>query len=128
MPKIQSSTAPQVSTSTASVNAGTNISALKAVYVDETTGQLFYADSATPSNAPFTIGISIVSATTGNPCPVRTFGMMYDPAFSFVSGAVFVGATGGLTQTNPVSGFSQKVGFAMNANTIFVKVESPIIL
>ena len=117
-----------VGTTTIIANAGASISALKAVYISEADGRVYYADSATPANAPYTVGVTITSNTVGNPVNVRTFGLMTDAGFSFSPGPVFVGSNGALTQTNPSSGMSQIIGFAAGATSLLVKVGAATIL
>lgn len=87
---------------------------------------IVYADCSTSSPA---IGISRAATTSGTNCEVQTGGKMVVPGAGWTPGGIIYASTNGtLTQTEPTSGFSQKLGVAHDAETIIIEISKPIIL
>lgn len=87
------------------------------------------AESTDVSHASNVLGVTVGAVTSGQPGQVQTYGEMSDPSFSFTPTAtLFFDSTGLITETPPTSGFSQRIGFAVNATTIFIDIGEAILL
>lgn len=107
--------------------AATNISIHKAVIPDGT-GGVVYADQSILSQTGKTMGISLNSALTGADVDVIVSGEVDEPTWNWTPGEVYLGVSGGLTQTPPTSGILQVVGVALTATRLSVGIQLPIIL
>jgi hypothetical protein len=88
-------------------------------------GVLIYADSSDPS-VDFA-GVSVGACASGRACTYRQIGPIEDSSWSFTPGdSVFVGTLGILTHTRPISGYSQRIGYATSATSILLLVEPSI--
>lgn len=79
------------------------------------------------------VGIAYMAALVDDPLDIIIRGKIVDPAFSWTPDqAVYLGQNGGLTQVIPsvVGGFaySQRVGVAIGATTLWVAIDPPILL
>lgn len=73
------------------------------------------------------LGISTNAGNIGEPVTVRIAGRFQSNALALTPALlVFLAASGTLTQTPPASGFSQVVGYATDANTLILNIQSPI--
>ena len=83
-----------------------------------------YADSS--ANKP-AIGITTGASVSGVDCNLQSGGKMAVSGMSWTPDSpIFLGVNGLLTQTEPVSGFSQLLGYAHNAETILIEIGQPI--
>ena len=106
--------------------AGDTLSGHRAVYSDGVVVR--YASADNLSSAERCVGITTQSAVTGSTVLVRRSGLLVEPTWSWAPGPVFLGLTGALTQVPPTSGVSLQVGVALDATTLDVRVDTPIIL
>lgn len=91
-------------------------------------GKAIYCDNLTPAHAGKFLGVAQNAALVGDIVHVQTIGLLQDSAFSFTpTGLVYCGANGVLTQTPPAAGFSNVIGYALLADTLFI-FEKSIIL
>lgn len=91
--------------------------------------QVEYADSANPDHGDDTLGITSGAASVGAVIEVLTGGPLAFNGWAWTPGEpVFLGSNGLLTQSSPAAGFTQVIGFAQDATTIFIGVEPPIYL
>ena len=101
------------------VEAATPLSALKVVTHD---GR--YADHTDPT----TIAIAGITVTAGLTVQVQTYGELTDAQWAWTPNLpLFVGTDGTLTQTEPATGYFLRVGEAISATSIMVRIEPPII-
>ena len=101
------------------ITGASPMSALKVVTHD---GR--YADHTDPT----TIGVAGITVTAGNPAQVQTYGLLTDALWTWTPNLpVFVGVGGAITQTEPMAGDYMRIGEAVDATTIMVRIEPPII-
>lgn len=75
------------------------------------------------------IGFTTMDVMINSTTRVLVNGMITNPAWSLVTGAIYFAApNGGITTTVPTTGISQMVGIAVNATTLFVDIKQPNIL
>lgn len=107
--------------------AGENLGGQRLVVLRN--GQLFYADTTDTADLGLVIGMTVAAATTGQDTQVQFLGDLTEPSWSWTVGSpVYFNASGVPTQTQPVSGFSQIVGFASAATKIYIQLREPIAL
>ncbi len=110
-----------------STDASGALSAHKFVIV--TSSGLAYANKDTLSQQDKILGMTITSAAAaGDPVDVVTSGKVNDPSLSFIPGAVYLDTAGGYTQVRPTSGMWVVVGMAIDANTLDVNIQLPVVL
>jgi len=108
--------------------AGEAIGAYKVVKL-ETDGLLYLADKDTLGDIDKIIGISTSSGGISANIQTLEKGFKINSLLnSFVSGAVFLGNTGNLTQTVPTSGFCEKLGFIPQAGEVYIQLTEGLIL
>lgn len=108
--------------------AGEAISALKIVRLNNAS-TAFIADPTTTFEEAKVIGIARGSAILGGLIDVQTFGILEDAFFTFPANTpLFMDATGSITDTAPVSGYSVQIGHGLGAGSIFINVDEPISL
>lgn len=112
------------STEIIEVEAGENLSALKAVYLKN--GLARYLDYKDADNIDFMLGITITSAQVGKKVKVKRYGLINDSFFNFNSGKVWLGLNGGLTQTAPDDGFDLLIGTAVSFDSFILNIQDPI--
>lgn len=107
--------------------AGETISALKAVYLtDSTTCKLA---NNTDDIQGTVIGISLTAGNLGDTIKILSFGIIDDPFFTYtINDPVFLGTNGNLITTQPSSGVLTEVGYGLGAGSFYVKPNSPKIL
>lgn len=98
--------------------AGEALSGHRAVYFNAS-GQVFLA-SAAGVNASAAAGITVGSAAQGATVSVVLFGPVVEPSWAWVPGAVWLGASGLLTQVAPTVGTLVRIGTALSATSISV--------
>lgn len=106
---------------------GEPISGHKAICV-KADGLVYYAD-ADDEETSGVIGISRAAAGTGEYVPIRTVGELQHSGWSWVVGEpVYVGLTGGLTQSVTGAEYVIIVGIATVEDTINIEVQQPIFI
>lgn len=106
--------------------AGEALGGHRAVVLDAA-GAAFYADRTTPGHFGRLAGITTGAAILGSPVALARTSTVTEPSWAWTpNAAVFLGLTGLLTQTAPVTGFLQVVGMALSATTLFVNPREPI--
>lgn len=81
------------------------------------------ADSSASAEAGRVLGISVNGVASGASLQVRRSGLMTDGAWSWTPGAkLYFDDAGAITETEPVAGYSQIVGYALTATTIRVTI------
>ena len=97
------------------------VSAPRVVYTGASGPAL--ADKDTLSQQDKILGVTITSAAgSGEEVTVVTEGKIDDPSFSFTPGAIWLGASGVLTQTKPTTGLLVQIGVAISATLINVNI------
>ncbi|MEO5363964.1 MAG: hypothetical protein H7838_10130 [Magnetococcus sp. DMHC-8] len=92
-------------------------------------GRVVHADHGTASHAGQVYGMTLTSALTGGPVPVRSFGVLEDSnwRWDLSSGlSLFLSTNGILTQTAPASGFVCRVGYLVSPTRIFIDIQPSI--
>lgn len=109
-------------------NAGATIAQWEAVYLGSG-GTWLLADADGSSTQPAR-GLAVAAYTSGNAAVVLDNGVARNDAWAWtVGGDIYLSTTaGGLTQTAPVVGFVQKLGYALSADTMRVAIGSSEIL
>lgn len=104
--------------------AGAVLSGHRLVSYDAT-ARMVYADSTTAENV---IGLSLNAATVNDAVTIAlSESEITQAGWSFTPGsALFLGANGNISQTAPTSGFSVRIGEAITANRIFLRIEPPM--
>jgi hypothetical protein len=106
--------------------AGTNLSALRAVTFNNN-GEAVYASNNTIANAQV-VGITIISASIGQPVTIAAAGLFADNSWSWTKGPVFLGTNGMLTQTAPTNGaVLVYVARALTPTTIQIDIDTTIL-
>lgn len=91
-------------------------------------GRVAYPDRAVTADASRFLGILVTSASAADdPVTVRRRGAITEAGWSWTPGPVWVGDTGLLTQAVPSTGWVLQVGTAINATTIDIEPEPPIL-
>lgn len=103
---------------TITVTSPTSLSALRAIAWNGS--HAAYADPAGPTTV---LGITTSAGTTVD---ARYSGPMTDNSWSWSPGPIWLGANGALTQTPP-TGAVVVLGRALNATTIIIEIEPPIL-
>lgn len=91
-------------------------------------GAVAVAEPATAGHAGRVVGITENAATAGSTVSVRHAGELVEPSWSWQVGPVWLGEGGTLTQTAPLSVFLLQVGVATAADTLLVKIGTPVFL
>lgn len=92
------------------VIAGEAIGGHRAVVINPD-DRVWLADPATAGASP-PVGISVSAASAGTPIPIRTSGLTTETSWNWVSGPIYLGAGGTLTQTVPTMGAIVSMGVA----------------
>lgn len=91
--------------------------------------QAMYADNTNLLHANKVLGMTTGAAAMGDMVSILTSGEMVEPSWAWaLNKPIYIGSNGLLTQTPPVTGFSQIVGFPIAANKVFVSLREPLIL
>lgn len=106
--------------------AGTNLSALLAVYELDGVVRALSADDAL--HIDLLLGITMTAAQIGELVNVQTLGSIEDSSWSWMPGRIYLGANGALTQTPPTSGFDLLIGSATSPTRIALNLQDPISL
>ncbi|MDQ3040529.1 MAG: hypothetical protein M3R16_12120 [Pseudomonadota bacterium] len=88
-----------------------------------------YVSASVATQGDDTIGITSTSAVDGAPILVQTAGSIVMAGWAWTPGMpVYAADAGLLTQTPPTTGFSQAIGHAESATSIFIHVQPAIYL
>lgn len=100
------------------------------VVVTNGDGTCSYADASNVAHKMRIVGISSSAAIDGADVIIVTLGKIIETSWNWTIGEpVFVGTNGLLTQTAPTTpSFQHIIGVAIDADTIFVQQNQPIIL
>ena len=91
-------------------------------------GRVAYPDRTVDADAARFLGILVTSASAADdPVTVRRRGTITEAGWAWTPGPVWVGDTGLLTQTPSSTGWLLQVGTAVNATTIDIEPEPPIL-
>ena len=92
-------------------------------------GAAIHADCTTPAHLGKVLGMTLGAIADGDSGDVLRAGEVVEPSWNWtLDTPVFLGTAGQLTQVQPVSGFSQIVGFPVSATKLFVSLREPLIL
>ena len=106
--------------------AGENLSGHRVVMSDAY-GVIWYASNASVDDANCILGITTGAISVGTTGPVKSHGDMTEPTWAWVAKKpLYLGESGFMVQTPPVSAFIIKVGYAVSATRIFIDIDSPI--
>lgn len=106
--------------------ASTALSGHRAVR-ERADGAVEYADPSTPLGLTTVLGITSGAASGGAHVTIVTTGEMEEQTWSWTPGAlIYLGASGALTQTAPVSGWLMVLGVATSATSMIVRIAAPI--
>lgn len=109
-----------------SYTAGATINGNRVCYMN-TDGKVYLADSTNLNHYGRVIGLSKTSGTANNSINLQYKGNMTNAGWSLTAGSpCFFDSTGAITQTAPATGFSQIIGYALDATTININIQIPL--
>ena len=111
--------------------AGANLSALRVVYLDHVTNQIFYADHRNADHAYKVIGITLESGNAGDRLQVLQQGYVDDEFFPWLPDSAFrlyLGQTGFFQNQVPETGFILDIGFRSGSTSAHINLQPPIFL
>jgi hypothetical protein len=115
---------PISTVATLNLTASTNISGLTAVATSN--GQ---AVTASSSQAAPVVGIATGGALAGADVTVQYEGPIADTSWNWTfNQPIFIATNGVLTQTAPTEGYSQIIGYPINATSLLIDLQAPITL
>lgn len=92
-------------------------------------GSCGYADHANLEHGDDTIGMTLGAAALGAPVEVQCANRLSHSGWAWTPGLpVFLGTNGLPTQVEPTTGFSQVIGHAEDATTLFLSIQPSIYL
>lgn len=104
------------------MTAGVNLSALR--FVVPSGAGVILADSSDQDHCNKILGMTTASATATNPILVKVDGEHEDLSWSWdLTKPIFIDTIGQLTQTRPISGFSQVVAKPITATKIVIDIK-----
>ena len=108
--------------------AGESLTAYQVVYQDATdSGQLKVATNDATLVEADAIGIVLSAAAEGQSVYAKLSGEIYRLAWNFTPGAVlWLDTAGGITETEPVTGYKTRLGKAWDAHTIVLNIQVPV--
>jgi hypothetical protein len=115
------------SSETTPITASATLSALRVIATDASGGGI-YASRSTAATRDCIVGISTNACNVGETCHVKYTGIITDAGWAWTRGPVYVSTNGQMTQTAPTSGYVRIVGYAINATTISINLQSSIVL
>jgi len=105
--------------------AAMDIPAFKAIAVID--DEAYIADNTNSTHVGAVVGVSLTGALLGGSITIAPFSEVANGAWSWANNnLVFFDNTGTLTQTKPVTGFSQTIGSPLSATKLFVSVGIPV--
>lgn len=93
--------------------------------VESIPGAVSYASHVDVSHAGRVLGMTLGAAADGDDVDIIRTGRVVHAGWSWAPGMLWLGVDGCLTQTPPMSGFSQVVGFSDSPDTVFVDIREP---
>lgn len=109
------------------VNAGETIGGHRVVMIDGS--DAVYFDPTDTNNAGKMLGVSTAAASIGNDVDITTEGPVVNSGWGLTPGAVYFAIASGLLSTTPVTtGICQRIGVALDANTLNVHLSEPVTL
>jgi hypothetical protein len=105
---------------TLSITAGETINGGRAVFLSG--GLAYKADKDSLTEVKGIFGIAPGAIGNGAVGPVAFTGQLSDSSWTWVSGPIFCGTDGALTQTAPTSGHIRRVAQAMSATTLVISL------
>lgn len=111
--------------------SGSSLSGHRLVYIDNAgTAQL--ASASDISHAGKVVAMTTSASSNGAATTALTIGLFTEPSWNFDTNLpLYLGDNGLITQvvpSKPTSLFSQIVGYVINPTTIYLQLETPIIL
>jgi hypothetical protein len=92
-------------------------------------GLLFTADKDNAADAKHVVGLSLQSASIGEPVEVLLLGERIDGSFTYSGDeGLFLGADGRLETTAPTTGVLVRVGAVTSPTSINISIQQPIVL
>jgi hypothetical protein len=110
--------------------AGVSVSALRAVWED-TTGKVYPLDAQDTDHISLYVGVTRTAAVAGGSVDVQREGAFDTAAVAglgFSPGPVWLGASGRLTQTSPVSGIAFRLGASLADERLMLSPAEPLFL
>jgi hypothetical protein len=108
--------------------AGQNLSGHRAVYTNNA-GKLEYADKDIAISADRLVGITTGAANTDSIAEVQIVGLLEEPSWNWdISGLIYIGSSGILTQSIPSSGYYYSIAFPVTPTKIFINKQPPIVI
>lgn len=107
--------------------AGESLTAYQVVYQDTAdSGKLKVATNAGTLAEADAVGIVLGSASIDQAVYAKLAGEIYRLAWTFTPGAIlWLDVDGGITETEPVSGYKTRLGKAWDAHTIILNIQPP---
>jgi hypothetical protein len=105
------------------------LSGHKVVYVSAS--GVNYANSRNIATRGLAVGVTVGASSLGADATIRTRGEIIEPSWAWTPALpVFLGQDGALSQSGPAPPdlFSQIVGMAISATSIYVNIQPPIVL
>lgn len=125
---FQGPAGPPGTSTLVTLTAGAALGGGRIVTVDAG-GTAIYADSSTVAHSKKVVGLTLGAASIGAPVEVQSSGEVIEPSWAWTTGqALYLGTSGMLVVTPPVTGFSLIVGFAIAPTKIILNIGMPIIL
>lgn len=124
MARIRGATGASGESSVMDCVAGDTISALKVVYMID--NKVYLLDNQDDEHINLLAGISLNTATKGNPLKIKRLGEITDNYFNFNIGRVYLGQNGNLTQVEQEEGYHVLLGTATSNNTLLLNIDDPI--
>lgn len=113
--------------STTTATAGEDLGGHRMVVI--TSGLAVYASNTTTTHTNKVLGMTTGAVLNGAAATIQTHGEITEPSWAWaLDQPVFLSTTGLITQTPPVTGFSQIIGFPTSATSLFIKLREPLIL
>ncbi len=101
------------------------VSAVKALQKEGTSG-VAHGEPDTFENATV-VGVSRNAGNDGEDIKYQYFGTYYDSFLNFPDGDVlFLGTNGTITNIEPTTGFSTRIGTSLGPGAMYINIESPI--
>lgn len=89
----------------------------------------FYNDPTDTATCGKAIGVTTSASLIGTPATVTAIGPVVNAGWGLTPGALYFATASGMISTTPLSvGVSQVVGIAVDADTLNVQLEQPVIL
>lgn len=107
------------------LTAGETIHSLRAVMAVD--GEAFHPDTSASADALRVVGVAVTSGSMGDTVSIKPDGRVTEGSWAWVSGPVYCGNDGVLTQSPSGTEWILQVGRAINPTTIEVAITLPIL-